>query len=130
MDELPSIYQFIERFPVGLGLELVHRTLHHSYGRPYHRRSYTVTLFVGDRYLQVPYSCGDEEPELADILDCLASDCQSINGRTVREFTQEFCYDQKEGSRIYHAIEAERKNLRYVLGRAAYNHLVYFTERM
>lgn len=135
MDEQPTIQQFIDRHPITLALRLDDRSKHYS-GRYYrisegfYRRIYTVTLGYQGRTMTLPFYCGDSEPELEDILDCLGSDCQCISGIGVYEFCRSLGYGWVEGSRVYHAIEAERRDLLHLLGRGAYRRLVFGTERL
>ena len=84
----------------------------------------------------VPFSMGNAlqgPPELPDVLDCLASDAAGFdNARTFEEWASEYGYDSdsRKAERIYNTIEEQSEDMRVFLGDAAYQDLLYNTERL
>lgn len=129
---MQTIQEFLEQTPVHMGVELNYVESKAHFKFSYLRFHYWITLFTPDgKYIQVNYEASDPDPELADVLDCLANDCLCITGRSLTEFAQEFGHDNLiEASSVYHAIKAERTALIRMLGRSAYMQLVFKTERL
>ena len=73
-------------------------------------------------------------PELANILDCLASDSSSYeNARNFEDFASDMGYDtdSRRAERIYNACGKLAKDLRFLLGgREAFEELMYEVERL
>jgi len=77
--------------------------------------------------------CKPTKPELEDILDCLASDCAAVeNARGFEEFASEFGYDvdSRRAKRTYDTCMKQSTELFDLLGRDAYDLLLWETERL
>lgn len=91
---------------------------------------YRCLLRYGRRRLTVPFSMGPahcKEPELADVLDCLASDaCSYDNARDFEDWCAEYGYDtdSRKAERTYRAVERQREGLYRLLGDEAYRELL------
>lgn len=71
-------------------------------------------------------------PDLASVLDCLASDCATFeNARSFEEWAPELGYDpdSRKAERIYRAIGEQYRGLETLLGRDALQELMFETER-
>lgn len=72
-------------------------------------------------------------PTLVEILDSLASDASGIEGaRTFEEWAGEYGFDvdSRTALKIYKATKRQSEKLRALLGVAAYETLLYNTERL
>ncbi len=73
-------------------------------------------------------------PELADVLDCLASDASSVEGvRNFEDWAGDIGYDpdSRSGEATYKIIERQAKDLRYILAtREIFETLLHETERL
>jgi len=93
----------------------------------------TIRSADGDR-MTVPFSVGsgwNREPNLADVLSCLASDAGTWqNARSFEDFCSELGYDtdSRNAERIYKAIEKQSSKLSNLLGEDAYQELLYHPE--
>lgn len=98
-------------------------------------RHWKATLRRGQRTMTVPFSQGSahtEPPEIADVLDALASDSSGLdNARSFEEWASEYGYDvdSRKAERIYNAVERQAKKLVAFLGPKLYQELLYETER-
>jgi hypothetical protein len=88
------------------------------------------------RRLTVPFSMGrghnGAAPELADVLDCLASDSAGLeNARDFEDWCGEYGYDtdSRKAERTYRTVQRQAKKLRAFLGDDAYKALLWETER-
>lgn len=71
-------------------------------------------------------------PELADVLDCLASDASGAdNARDFEDWASEYGYDtdSRKAEKIYNACVEGRDKLKAFLGAPAYEALLWNTER-
>ena len=71
-------------------------------------------------------------PELADVLDCLASDAAGYeNARHFEDWAAEYGYDQdsRKGYAIFETVEKQAKDLQRLLGTEAFNKLLWEVER-
>ena len=90
----------------------------------------------GGHDLTVYYSQGSAHrlpPELADVLDCMASDASSVdNAASFEDWSEDLGYgaDSRKGERIYRACVAQGLDLRRLLGNVAYDALLYDCERL
>lgn len=90
------------------------------------RQSYSFSLYFSQG------SAHTEEPTLADVLDCLASDASSYdNAGTFEEWASEYGYDSdsRKAEKTYKAIKRQAEQLKRTLGQDAYEELLYKTER-
>lgn len=91
----------------------------------------------GAEDLAVPFSMGpahSSEPEIADVLDCLASDASSVeNANDWFDWAEEMGYDGAEQLRqardTFATIERQTADLREFLPSDAFEQLLYSTER-
>lgn len=100
---------------------------------------WTVTLFDGERRsnMTIPFSMGSghngAEPELADVLDCLASDAAGYenSGASFEEWAGEYGYDtdSRRAEATFRAIAGQSEQLAAFLGQDAYKALLWEVER-
>lgn len=89
----------------------------------------------GRRQLTVPFSQGPaicHEPELEDVLDCLASDAATYeNARSFEEWCADLGFndDSRKAERVYRTVEKQAAGLRRLLGDDTYETLLWETER-
>ena len=71
-------------------------------------------------------------PELADVLDCLASDASGVEGQRFEDWAADYGYntDSRKAERIFHACRNTYHDLQYLLGNDALQELLYETERL
>jgi len=72
------------------------------------------------------------EPELADVLDCLASDASGFdNSRSFEEWAGEYGYDtdSRKAEKTYLTVKNQALELKSFLGREAYETLLWNVER-
>lgn len=72
------------------------------------------------------------EPQLADVLDCLASDASGVeNARSFEEWCSEYGFDadSRKAMSTYKACEREVARLKALLGDELYRQLLYGVER-
>jgi hypothetical protein len=72
-------------------------------------------------------------PKLDAVLDCLAMDASTIeNSRDFEEFARELGYDtdSRKAERAYDACKRQARDLERLLGREAYNQLLWEVERL
>jgi hypothetical protein len=102
---------------------------------------YVVTIRRGEEdepRLDTFFSMGSAltgPPELADVLDCLASDASMYDdSQDLLDFAYEMGYtdlkDYPKVERIYNTIEQQRNDLEQLLGTDGCEQLLYETERM
>ena len=103
-------------------------------------RNFECTLYFEGRGqhepLTVYFSQGSahkKPPTLAEVLDCLASDASGIeNARSFEEWASEYGYetDSRKAERTYRTCEQQAMELERLLGRDAYQQLLWNTERL
>ena len=74
-----------------------------------------------------------KEPQLDEVLDCLASDASSTeNAMDFEDWASEFGYDvdSRKAEKSYKTIEQQKAKLLNLLGDEAYQQLLYETERL
>lgn len=77
--------------------------------------------------------CRPTPPTLEDVLDCLASDCSSVeNSRSFADFASELGYDEdsRSAERTYRVCQDQAVELENLLGRDAYKVLIWEMERL
>jgi len=90
------------------------------------RQSMTLVFSMGSGH-------HGKEPELYDVLDCLASDAAGYeNARSFEEWCGEYGYDtdSRKAERTYKTIGKQAEALKRVLGEELYKALLWDTERM
>ncbi len=98
-------------------------------------RHYACTLRSGKSRLTVPFSMGSglsRAPELADVLDCMASDSSGVeNAKSFEDWCAEYGYDtdSRKAERTFKICEREAENLKRFLGESAYQTLLWKTDR-
>lgn len=87
--------------------------------------------------LSVYFSMGaghnGKAPEVADVLDCMASDSAGIeNARSFEEWAGEYGYDtdSRKAHRTFTVCERQARRLEKFLGTEAYQALLFETERL
>ena len=76
---------------------------------------------------------GGKRPELADVLDCLASDAGGYeNASDFDNWCAEYGYDtdSRRALKIFKAVERQSKRLLSLLGESAYENLLWNIERL
>lgn len=96
-----------------------------------------VTLRRGKRRMTTHFSMGyahhGREPEVAEVLDCLASDAAGIeNARDFSDWCSEYGYsdDSRKAERIFKVCKEQARQLRRWLGDGPYDDLLWNTERL
>lgn len=73
-------------------------------------------------------------PELADVLDCIASDAATIeNADSFEDWASDLCYDEdsRRAERTYNACREQAERLRrFIVSTSDYETLLYETERL
>ena len=135
--ETITLEQFIAEQQLEMSVIPVKRNPHT--GEPMPRNFECTIEFEGRGYhepLTVYFSQGSahkKPPTLADVLDCLASDASGVdNARSFEDWASEYGYDtdSRKAERTYHICEKQAQDLKALLGRDAYNQLLYGTERL
>jgi hypothetical protein len=93
------------------------------------RRTYTAKMTT---YFSMGFGHHGKAPESADVLDCLASDADSVTGIDFECWCGNFGYDpdSRKAEKIYKACEHGAARLRKFLGDDLYQVLLYQTERL
>lgn len=98
--------------------------------------AYRVKLTHRGRSMTLPYRMGTghhgNPPQLADVLDALASDSAAVaNASSFEEWADELGYDPDSRSheRTYRTVVAQDRRLRALLGDERYDALLWDTER-
>jgi hypothetical protein len=89
------------------------------------RHTMTVTFSQG-------YGHHGAEPELASVLDCLASDAAGVeNAQGFEDWCSDYGYDtdSRKPEKVYKACEREVDRLKRFLGEELYKDLLWNTER-
>lgn len=99
---------------------------------------YKVTLAIGESLddMEIEYSMGSahkDGPKIDDVLDCLAMDAAGIDDSMNFEgWASEYDYDtdSRKAEQTYNLCVAQTEDLKRLLGYAAYQELLYSTERL
>jgi hypothetical protein len=97
---------------------------------------YKVRILCGHKGFGLYFSTGkgwNRTPELADVLDCIASDASSYeNAQSFEDWASEFGYDtdSRKAEKMYRAIKRQAEQLKRMLGEEAYQELLWNTERL
>lgn len=77
-------------------------------------------------------SAHTEDPTLADVLDCLASDASGYDGQTFENWASDYGYDtdSRKAEKTFRAIKRQSEQLRRTIGQDAYEELLYKVERL
>ena len=133
-----TLDQFITEQQLVMSVRSVKRNPHMQ-GEQMPRNFECTIEFEGRGYhepLTVYFSQGSahkKPPTLADVLDCLASDASGVdNVRSFDDWASEYGYDtdSRKAERTYHICKKQAQDLKALLGRDAYNQLLYGTERL
>ena len=95
---------------------------------------YDVTLSLDGRSMTVPFGMGaalTDEPDAADVLNCLASDASGYeNAWSFEDWAAEYGYDtdSRSAERTYGAVEGQTLALRAFLGADLYEAYLWDTE--
>jgi hypothetical protein len=96
---------------------------------------YKVTLRRPGKQMTLYFSHGQavcHDPEVEDVLDCLASDSSSVeNAKGFEDWAREFGYDtdSRKAEKTYDACQDQAVKLCKFLGRELYEELLWKTER-
>jgi len=95
------------------------------------------TIRSGKSRMSLVFSMGaghdGKRPELADVLDCLASEAAGLeNSQNFDDWCAEYGYDtdSRRAERTFKAIERHTRSLRRVLSESAYRTLLWDVERL
>lgn len=97
---------------------------------------YKCNIRSGGHSMTLYFSMGSahtKAPELAEVLDCLASDASGYeNAQGFEDWASDLGYDtdSRSAEKIWRAVERGAKQLKRVLGDAAYQQLLWETERL
>jgi hypothetical protein len=96
---------------------------------------YRVTIKAGRSRMTIPFSQGygiKHDPELGNVLDCLASDASGFeNSRSFEDWAGDYGYDtdSRKAERTFMAVGKQSAKLKALLGEDAYSELLWNTER-
>jgi hypothetical protein len=136
MNKTITLAQFIEDNAITMDCE---RTSENPFyeGDSYTMNHYRCTLKIGTQRMTVFFSMGlglAGEPDLASVLDCLASDASEWENSKgdFEEWANEYGYDpdSRRAERIYRNVEMQSRKLESFLGEELYKQLIWETERM
>ena len=132
-----TLDQFITEQQLVMSVRPIKRNPHMQEQMP---RNFNCTIeFEGRGYhepLTVYFSQGSahkKPPTLAEVLDCLASDASGVdNAQSFEDWASEYGYDtdSRKAECTYRICEKQAQELKALLGRDAYNQLLYGTERL
>lgn len=132
--ERQTVADFVKAHGVKLTCEAWHENPHMDDSAGMHH--WRCRLHCGESSMSLYYSMGwalaGKRPELADVLDCLASDAATIeNAPTFEQWAEELGYDMdsRKEERTFITCRDQAGLLRVVLGDGAYEDLLYNTER-
>ncbi len=133
---MKTIAQFIEENKLTMTVESVARNPDMAEHMP---RNFFCTIGrttnPGGPTFKLHFSQGAahiENPKLADVLDCLASDASSIASATgFEDWARDLGYDpdSRNAEKIYNKVLAQKTKLEAFLGFSAFSDLLYSTER-
>lgn len=102
-----------------------------------HMDHWRCVIRVGKARMSLVFSMGSghggKRPDLADVLDCLASDASGYeNARSFTDWCSDYGYDEdsRRALKTFKAIERQATSLARVLGDSAYQTLLWDTERL
>ena len=84
-------------------------------------------------YFSQGYGHNGKQPKADSVLDCLASDAASVeNARSFEDWCGDLGYDSdsRKAEKIFKTVTHQAKRLKNLLGDAAFNTLLWNTERM
>lgn len=90
------------------------------------KKQFTIFFSMG-------YGHHGKQPEIEDVLDCLASDASGfVNAESFEYWCDEYGYnsDSRKAEKIYKTIGSQAKKLEKFLGETEYNRLLWDTERL
>ena len=134
-NERQTLQQFVAAHKVTATAGLTDRNPNMDTDPRHPMTHYKVRLRAGRRSMTLHFSMGmahTREPEVADVLDCLASDSASFeNARSFEDWCSDYGYDtdSRKAERTYRAIQRQAGKLQRVLGEDAYQALLWNTER-
>lgn len=127
--------EFIDTYKLGLSAERTDSNPNMTESRDMDH--WKCVLKCGRRKMTLVFSMGyghnGAEPKLADVLDCLASDSATIdNADDFEQWCSELGYDpdSRKAERTYKVCAKQSEKFMRLLGDAAYQQLLYETERL
>ena len=98
-------------------------------------RHFKVVLRRPNRQMTVFFSQGpaiEKEPTVADVLDCLAGDSESVRAYDFEEWCGELGYDtnSRKAERTFEVCRHQAQKLSRFLGNVSYNQLLEVVERL
>lgn len=83
-------------------------------------------------YFSKGYGHNGKEPQLDEVLDCLASDASSVINSDFEEWARDMGFDEdsRKAEKTYKTIERQSDKLQRLLGGDAYQTLLYSVERL
>lgn len=127
-----SIEEFIQAHRIRMSAEQVDRNPQMD---DFEGDHWKCVLRVGTSRMTVHFSKGyghhGAEPQVSEVLDCLASDATSFeNARSFEEWARDYGYntDSRKAEKTYRAVEKQATALRRLLG-DSYETLLWNTER-
>ena len=97
---------------------------------------YKCKLTMGRKQMTVYFSQGygvSHEPEVVDVLNCLADDSAGVsNARSFEEWAEEYGYDtdSRKAEKTYNVCVKQAARLLSFLGEDLYNELLWETKRL
>lgn len=133
---MQTLEQFIKKYDVWLESKRVYERMDGLMSDSAGMRHFRCRLWVSrERSFGLYFSQGSahkQDPTTADVLDCLASDAAGYeNAQTFEEWASEYSYDpdSRKAELIFKTVKRQAEQLRRMLGQAAYDALLWDTER-
>lgn len=132
---MQTMQAFIAAHGITMETTMVDRNPHMD-DMPQGSTHWLCTITADGSTMEVHFSMGPAhcaEPELPEVLDCLASDATTVeNAQTFLDWCAELGYDDdsRRAERTYRATVEQTEALRGLLGAKAVEWLMYDTERL
>jgi hypothetical protein len=132
---VPTLAEFLTAHPIRMMTTRTETNPHMKDARNMHHYRCSLRTDSG-RSLSVPFSMGmahTTSPTAEDVLDCLASDSAGVeNSKSFEDWCGEYGYDSdsRSAERTYRACVKQAAGLKRLLGEAAYDELLWRTDRL
>ncbi len=132
-----TIQEFIEQANLTMSVEYAASNPHMEEDRKHPMDHWACRITDGANVMELVFSKGQghhsEEPQLDEVLDCLASDAASIqDGASFEDWAADLGYDtdSRKAERTYQAVKDQAEKLRALLGDDNYERLLWEIERL
>lgn len=135
MENVKSLNEFVKENKISIKVEWVDNNP--NMADDFKGDHWKVVLRINKRqfttYFSKGYGHNGAEPQVNEVLDCLASDAAGYdNARDFEDWASEYGYDtnSRKAEKIYNTIAKQAKKLEAFLGSDLYQKLLFETERM